>query len=276
VVGVRARASLAVAGFVSLVLYHCGPLQGRPKTPEPVLADAGIAPGVVDPGELTFLPGQHEYELQVAGQGPRAVEVWMPEAGVPRTLVLLLHGTVAKVSGVQGLDAHSQTRALVGCLAAPALGGLDPIILSPRSSSGQWWSKADTELVLGLVVAVRSRWPAAGARSVIAGYSNGGIGTWYFARLYPEYFSAAVPIAFNDTIVGASPLPIYAIQGTKDEQFRIDPVREAVSALKATGQDVTWQEKYRGSHYKPCSYVPELAAAGDWLEAHVFGGRVAH
>ena len=104
---------------------------------------------------------------------------------------------------------------------------------------------------------------------MILGYSNGGIGTWFFARLYPEYFSAAIPMAFNDTVVGESRLPIYSIQGTKDEQFEFAPVRAAVQALIARGQDVTLDEKYRGTHGAVCSYVPELSRAGRWLEQRV-------
>jgi hypothetical protein len=50
-------------------------------------------------------------------------------------------------------------------------------------------------------------------------------------------------------------------------------VRAAVLALKAQGQDLTVNEKQRGSHYRMCSYVPELAEAGRWLEAHAFSAR---
>src|SRR5688572_20317912 len=133
----------------------------------------------------------------------------MPEAGEPRTLVVLLHGAVPQQGG-RGRPARlGPTRLLVSCLAAPALQSLHPIIVAPGSPTGQWWQREETELVLGLVLAVRERWPQAGTRSVIAGYSNGGIGSWYFARLYPEYFVAAVPMAANETIAGQTSLPVF-------------------------------------------------------------------
>lgn len=191
----------------------------------------------------------------------------------PRTLVIVLHGTVVGRPGRHRGGAGAQTNDLVGCLTAPALASLDPIIIAPRSEDGQWWRRQDTELVLGLVGAARERWPATGGRGVIMGYSNGGIGTWYFARLYPEHFAAAIPMAFSHDIVGESVLPIYAIQGTKDEQFDIDAVRDAIAAVQAKGRDVTMHQKARGSHYKACSYVPELSAAGRWLEDHAFAAR---
>lgn len=245
-----------------------------PSAAEPeVFVYPGVAPAQVDLSQLSPEPGASEHDVPVAGQGARSLEIWMPERATPRTLVILLHGTIQKRLGVLGPAARPHTHALVGCLAAPALAALDPIIVAPRSETGQWWRREDTELVLGLVQAVQQRWPATRGRSVIAGYSNGGIGTWFFARSYPSYFSAAIPMAFNDTIVGASPLPIYAIQGGRDEQFEIERVRAAVAALKAQGQDVTFDEKYRGTHLPVCAYVPELTEAGRWLEAHAFAAQ---
>jgi poly(3-hydroxybutyrate) depolymerase len=241
-----------------------------PKPAEDLQVIGGVPGAVVDVSSIRWQPGVNAYELPVAGQGTRSVVVWVPEAAEPRAVVVLLHGTVHEQKGQEPAARLRPSRLLVGCLAAPALGFLDPLIIAPSSPTGQWWTRSDTELVLGLVLAARSRWPAAGARSVILGYSNGGIGTWYFARLYPEYFRAAIPMAFNDTIVGKSSLPIYAIQGTKDEQFEFHLVRAAIQALRAQGQDVTLDEKYRGSHLAVCSYVPELGRAGHWLVDHVF------
>jgi dienelactone hydrolase len=256
----------ALIGFLCSVLAaHCVP---PPPPLAPVMVAGGVPPATVDLSGLALSPGAHEVELDVAGDGPRSAEIWLPERAEPRTLVIVLHGTVVQRPGVRGGSARGQTRSLVGCLAAPALASLDPIIIAPLSSDGQWWRRSDTALVLGLVAAVRRRWPEAGARSVLMGYSNGGIGTWYFARLYADYFAAAVPMAFDESIVGESALPIYGIMGTSDEQFDSRRVRVAVQALKAKGADVTLNEKYRGSHYKACSYVPELSQAGRWLEEH--------
>jgi predicted esterase len=255
---------------LGLALAACSP--PKPADDGEVFVTQGVAPALVDLS-LALEPGAEEYEVPVAGQGQRSLEIWMPEQAAPRTLVILLHGTITKRRGVVGPAARQHTGALIECLAAPALAPLDPIIIAPRSETGQWWRKEDTELVLGLAEAAQRRWPTMRGRSVIAGYSNGGIGAWFFARLYPQGFSAAIPMAFNDTIVGKTPLPVYAIQGSLDEQFDIARVRAAVEALKAQGQDVTFDEKRRGSHMRPCSYVPELANATRWLEAHAFPRR---
>jgi predicted esterase len=154
---------------------------------------------------------------------------------------------------------------LIECLLAPALGELRPLIVAPHGESGQWWEPDDTALVLGLARAARRRWPQASPRTVIMGYSNGGIGAWYFARLYPQHFTAAIPIASNHTIVGETPLPVYAIHGTRDELFPVGPLRSAVEALRQQGGNVALNEKYRGTHLAPCSYREQLSGAAAWL-----------
>jgi hypothetical protein len=200
------------------------------------------------------------------GSDHRAVFVSLPEAS-PRTIVIWLHGAIVSDRGLP--DGEKQVRTLVSCF-APELSSLDPVILAPRSANGEWWHSAETAFVLGLVKAARERWPGAKDRVVVSGYSNGGIGAWYFARLYPEYFSAAIPVASNSTAAGASPLPVYAIHGSNDEVFPIAAVRSALAHLHASGDDVTLREKPTGSHFSPCSYAPEVASAARWVETHAF------
>lgn len=251
-------------------LGACDPVVVAKGADEPRVM-GGVVGARVDLGAVADRPGLAEYEIEVAGQGARSIDVWMPETAVPEALIVFLHGAVplAQVANQHG-KAFDGARELVSCLAAPGLAALKPLIIAPRSPTGQWWNRSDTELVLGLVLAVRERWPAAGDYAVISGYSNGGIGAWYFARLYPDYFRAAVPIAFSDSIVGETRLPVYGIVGTKDEMFDFESVRAAMEAQRANGHDVTLKERYRGTHLAPCSYVPELASAAHWLEMRVF------
>jgi poly(3-hydroxybutyrate) depolymerase len=245
------------------------PAQEPPLAPETSVA-AGVRALPLSPERLPTTPGLSEAHWYEGTQRARSARVWMPEAAPPRTLVILLHGATRAGSRRSPGSLPAVTQRLITCLAAPALAGLDPIIIAPHSVDGRWWTRTDTEFVLGLARAARERWPDLGHRSVIMGYSNGGIGTWYFARLYPEYFSAAVPMAANDTIVGATPLPVYAIQGAKDELFPIEPVRAAIASARTAGVDVTLCERYRAGHMNACAYEPELARAAGWLEQHAF------
>jgi fermentation-respiration switch protein FrsA (DUF1100 family) len=162
---------------------------------------------------------------------------------------------------------------LLRCLAQPAFERLGALVIAPHGADGQWWKKEDTAFVLGLVAAARQRWPELATRSVVTGYSNGGIASWYFARLYPEWFSAAIPIAANDMIIGPTRVPVFAIQGDKDELFPIGPTRAAIQRERERGSDVTLAVRHRAGHMTPCAYLPELEVAGRWLESHAFVRR---
>jgi hypothetical protein len=285
----RLRGALGFALFATLTA--CLPPPAKDRPPETTWVTAGVLPAKLDLAPIERRPGLSEYKLAVVGQGERSVTVWMPETDRPRSVVLFLHGRVVRYQNLRsGMvprvepthqrrsvpipdgrlpDGERQTRGILPCLVAPGFDALAPVVLAPISPDGEWWKKSDTEFVLGLVQAARRRWPEAGARSIVMGYSNGGLGTWFLARLYPEYFSAAVPMAFNDTVVGPTPLPIYAIQGADDELFDAKAVARAVRALERTGQELRYDEKYRGSHYQACSYVPELKRAARWLNTHL-------
>lgn len=226
----------------------------------------GIAPARVG-ARFSSDDGLTEYKVQVSGQPERSAAVWLPEGSEPRFIVVLLHGAI--VHAARGDGPERQSRELLRCLAVPALKSLNPVVLVPRSEEGRWWTQDDTSFVLGLLQAADERWPSAHHEHVVLGYSNGGIGAWYFARLYPDYFSAAVAIASNETIVGDSKVPVYAIHGSDDELFPIAPVRSAVNALSARGFDVTFAERTGAGHMEPCSYARELKAAAPWLERHI-------
>ncbi|MDQ2643849.1 MAG: hypothetical protein M3020_08555 [Myxococcota bacterium] len=227
-------------------------------------AESGAAPAQVDLSPVRDQPGAAEYRLAVPGSPARSVEVWLPESGVPKLLVTFLHGAVARQRGKR-FGSEDVTRGLLRCLVVPALGALDPLVIAPRSADGEWWEESVTRFVIGLREAAFRRFPSVGRRHVVVGYSNGGIGAWYFARLYPEYFSAAIPIAANDTIAGETPLPVYAIHGTRDEVFPIAGVRASIHPLERSQGNVRLVEKYRGGHYDPCGYVAELEGARAWL-----------
>jgi dienelactone hydrolase len=223
-----------------------------------------VAPAQVDLGGAPLTPGGATLKVSVVGQGPRQLLVSVPEGPGPHPLAIFLHGAG---------PAERYLHGIIECLVEPGLEPLHPVILAPLSSSqGQWWTEADISFVLGLIEAARERWPIEREHTLLLGYSNGGIGTWFFARQYPGSFSAAIPMAANDTIMGPAPLPVYAIQGTKDELFPIESIRPVIQQLRAQGQNVTLNEKYRGTHMQACSYMPELEAASAWLGTSVWNG----
>jgi len=228
-------------------------LVARPATPAVVeLSHVGLAPGV------------HAESVSVDGH-KRTITLVVPEhldgrkASAP--LVIHLHG----LAGRAALD-------VVRDWALPAFAALHPIFVVPHCTDGQWWKPEEGAFVLGLVDAAKKHWPVDPHRVVVMGYSNGGIGAWYFARLHPEHFSAAIPMASNDSIIGPTSIPVYAIHGERDEVFAIDGVQRKVTTMQAAGVNVTLRVLPRCRHVdvSACAYKAELRAAASWLEREVW------
>lgn len=251
-------------------LWTCAPRPPLPGAAPDVIATAGVSPARLAASQWPERAGLHEVSFSDTRGHTRSATVWIPSAARPRVLVIALHGAIVSRPGRRPMEPLGVSRRLVTCLVEPALAPLEPLVIAPHSPTGQWWLEADTAFVLGLLAQARERWPELAARSVITGYSNGGIATWYFARLYPTHFGAAIPMAFDASIVGATPLAVYAIQGDSDELFDIARIRAAIAAERARGTEVTLIERHRAGHLEPCAYVPELSRAAEWLERTVW------
>ncbi|MGC4093218.1 MAG: hypothetical protein QM756_36085 [Polyangiaceae bacterium] len=222
---------------------------------------ANATPLSVDLRAVRLSGGMQWLNLLSNAPKPRRMLLLAPTdvtaGGERRPLVVFLHGG----AGAEKLPKRFQ------CLLAPAFERLSPapIFVAPDAGGEDWWSDANAALVLGIVDAAVRDWPVRTDRVVIMGYSNGGIGSWFFARLYPEWFSAAIPMASNSGIMGETPLPVRAIHGTNDTLFAVAKVRAAVDKLHEQGVNVTLTVKEGGQHEDICAYVHELESAVDWL-----------
>lgn len=209
-------------------------------------------------------PGVTEHIVTVNGKA-RRFGVWVPPEGVTARHPLVLF--------LWGAQRHPRFKKALPCLVEPEIAQLSPIVIAPEASlgkGGEWWRGPEASFALGLLRSAVFDWPVDDRKVVVMGYSNGGIGTWVFAQAYPQYFSAAIPMAFNHSVVGKTPLPVFAIQGSKDELFGSADIVDAVAKLKMQGQDVTLTVRPRGSHFNPCDYQDQLAEARQWLTDKVW------
>lgn len=248
---------------IGIVLIACAPT--RPTSaPSSAAADREGA-AAVSLEQVALTPGTSRVSVHADGS-PRELMLLVPKGDTskPRPLVIFLHGA----NGANALDQLAQ------CLLEPGLTPISPIILAPVSSSPHWWAGADARFVLGLVEAAVRSWPVDGRRVVVTGYSDGGIGAWSFIRLYPETFSAAIPIASSHTIMGATSRPVHAIHGDQDELFAINSVREQAELLQGEGSDVVLAVKPQGKHFDACSYAVELRSAAQWLIQSAWKQRI--
>ena len=109
------------------------------------------------------------------------------ESGRPVPLVLALHygGTVTPFYGM----------GLLQGLVEPALRQLGAIIAAPDNVANGWSNPRSEANVLALLDAIQEDYSIDPGKTLLLGYSMGGMGTWYLAARHPERFKAAIPIA---------------------------------------------------------------------------------
>ncbi|MGD8329182.1 MAG: alpha/beta hydrolase-fold protein [Acidobacteriota bacterium] len=175
-------------------------------------------------------------------------------------------------------------------LVEPALRELGAILVAPLCPARTWVDPRSERAVLGLLEHVRGQYRTDPERTLVTGFSLGGMGTWYYASHHPELFSAALPMASVPMIArtaesGAETvqryvtsgsvewpatlldLPLYIIHSRDDELIPIAPVERAAAELTALGGNVEFHPIDAGiGHHETPRYVPYLARAVPWLQ----------
>jgi predicted peptidase len=182
-------------------------------------------------------------------------------------LVFTLHGAA---NGSP--TAHQAT----ACLAEPGLESLGAIIVSPNGYLYQWYQSPNVTQVMTLIDLAKKYWPVDTNRIAVTGYSNGGNGSWFFAEVFPETFSAAIPMAssYNTYDNNGDPryieTPLYVIHGENDELFPVDSTQNWVNATQSAGTEVIFVIAPGLTHPEPCEYVSYLQDAALWLQNDIW------
>lgn len=162
-------------------------------------------------------------------------------------------------------------RGVLEVLVEPALRDLQPIIVAPDARHGTWGSEAAEADVLALLDYMTANYPIAQEKTLITGFSMGGMGTWHLAARNQDRFAAAIPIAGepqSNTLKTVWEIPLYIINSEADEVIAIGATETAVEQLQAQGADVTFIAVPKLSHYAMVQFVPVLQEAVPWLEQH--------
>lgn len=160
-------------------------------------------------------------------------------------------------------------RGVLEVLVEPALRELQPIIVAPDARHGAWGSKAAEADVLAVLDYVAANYPIAEGKTLITGFSMGGMGTWHLAAENQDRFAAAIPIAGNpqtNTLKTVWEIPLYVINSEVDEVVNIRETETVVEELKARGADVTFVAVPNLSHFTMVQFVPVLEDAVPWIE----------
>ncbi len=151
------------------------------------------------------------------------------------------------------------------CLAEPGLSKLNAIIITPDAEHQVWINKYNEERIVKLVELALKFWNIDTSKVLVTGYSNGGVGSWFFADKYPELFTAAIPIASMYEIDKKIQIPMYVIHGKNDALFKVQKIAACVESAKQYGSNIKFVINPELSHYEACAYVDELKKASEWV-----------
>jgi predicted peptidase len=197
--------------------------------------------------------------------------------GRGQTFGLLVPKAAAEESGypiVLGLHYASPTPGLspyfglgyAGQIVLPALQDLNAILVAPDCPDTSWTSAASERLVLAVIDLVKKESKIDARRTLITGFSMGGIGTWHFAEKHPQLFRGGIPIAARPPAADAKPaIPMYVIHSRADQSQPFDATERAVKSLEERGANVTLVALDDVPHALLTGYIDPLNAAIPWI-----------
>jgi predicted peptidase len=186
--------------------------------------------------------------------------IWVPRAyhGQPVPLILALH---------YGGDPNGAGRDMTRILIQPALGELDAIIIAPDSLDGGWSTPANERAVNALLAHIEQKFSIDRKKVIVAGFSMGGAGVWYWADKYPERFSAAIALAGRPTPSPAGwRVPMFAVHSRADQVVPIGPTEQRIAELQKRGVNAQLVALNGIQHYETYKFVDALRQAVPWVQ----------
>lgn len=193
-------------------------------------------------------------------------------AGVgPHPTLLALHGWGANALDLLGLAPHlGDGRLLVLCpqgpLAVPVGPGMEghgwfPITMGAPPDAVAFARAVDA--LDGFIAAAQRRYPIAGDRLAVLGFSQGGVMAYALALRHGRALAAVAALStwFAPGLSGGASLaglPVLVQHGTRDELIDVSRGRESVEALRAAGADVRYRE-YEMGHEISAPSLRDLA-----------------
>ncbi len=209
---------------------------------------------------LELTPGLHQ---QVFAQRDQRYTIAIPEgytgeAATPLILALHWGGMVTPFYG----------RGVLEGLIEPALRELGAIIAAPDCQHGQWANPESEAEVLALLDYLQEQYNLDADKTVLTGYSLGGMGTWYLAARNQDQFSAAVILAGRpqpDSAETDWDIPLYVIHSRVDDVVPLAQTDEVVAQLKGKGAAIEYVLLDEVTHYDAGGFFPALQGAVPWI-----------
>lgn len=218
--------------------------------------------------ELVVNEGNNDYTLEVPDGLSWNFRVTAPEpSNEKKSLFINLHGAAGGSP-----DAHKNT----SCYLEAATASINAYVISPNGGTDLWFEPINQSQVMGLTTLALKYWNIDPEKVVVTGYSNGGIGSWFFAETQPEVFSAGIPMAssYNTTNTNGEareiPTPLYVIHGENDELFPLSETQAWVDQSVEAGSTIEFVVGNGLTHTELCEYAPYFEDAVDWLTTSIW------
>lgn len=225
-----------------------------------------------DFANLTIEEGTNDLILEsvIAGQY-WSFRIIVPEGASDTNkmpMILRLHGGAS----ANVPTAHTTT----DCLVEPGFADMPAYIVSPNSNGYLWYEDPNIVQILALLEMTVTNLHIDTSRIAVMGYSDGGNGAFFYAQYFPQYFTAAIPMATSYATTSQSGVthefqdPLYVIHGSDDELFPIEVTEGYVQDSVDEGSDIIFVTAEGLNHFESCDYVPYLQDAVEWLQNEVW------
>ena len=213
--------------------------------------------------------GTYETSIATAARGTLRYTLSLPNGFSPNAgpypLVLALHYGFDRTAPFPPYYGRGVLDGLVG----PSLSDLSPIIAAPDSHGETWTETTLVAAVLELFDALAERYPVDRQRTLLTGFSLGGLGTWSITGSSGNRFRAAIAVAAapsDDTATAYPNIPLYVIHSEADEIFPIAKVDRAVEISLARGVEVTYKKLNGVTHFNVPGFAAALSETVPWLQ----------
>lgn len=141
------------------------------------------------------------------------------------------------------------------------------VVVSPQCPAGEIWEMQFNTLK-DLLNEMENNYNIDDERIYLTGYSMGAYGTWNFAILYPERFTAIVPISGGaispKKALCLKNLPIWVAHGDNDTAVQFEESKRIVDCLKACNSNIIFRV-YKGAGHEVCTVAYEELELFQWL-----------
>jgi dienelactone hydrolase len=213
----------------------------------------------------------YKFEQHTLPNGITRVTTAVPDGSGPYPLVVSLHygGPVSPWYG----------RGLLESVVVPAMGDFGAVFIAPDCAADRWRDPSGIAAVSEAMAWVSNTREIAPdiipGRSVLVGYSKGGIGAWAIAEQLPELFSCAVVMAgappteaLTDERISRWTIPLHVIHAEQDELIPLGPTAAMAAHMQELGAPVTLTTLPGITHFETHRFANPLADAATQLVQH--------